>query len=98
MRVIDVDSHFMEPFTWFEDAFPEIHAKCPPVPLVEMVVEALMGDLVTSLPPGVSLGPRDLLPKTLLGSAVTGLVLLFLVVLRGRLRTLPHDPYTKVQR
>lgn len=66
MPVIDIDSHFMEPFTWFEDAFPEIQAKCPPVPLVEMVVEALMGDLVTSLPPGVSLGPRDLLPKNLL--------------------------------
>ena len=41
MPIIDIDSHFMEPFTWFEDAFPEIHAKCPPVPLVEMVVEAL---------------------------------------------------------
>jgi predicted TIM-barrel fold metal-dependent hydrolase len=66
MQVIDIDSHFMEPFTWFEDAFPEIHAKCPPVPLVEMVVEALMGDLVTALPPGVALGPRDLLPTTLL--------------------------------
>ena len=66
MRIIDVDSHFMEPFSWFEDSFPELAATCPPVPLVEMVVEALMGDLVTALPPGVALGPRDLLPKGLL--------------------------------
>ena len=65
MRIIDVDSHFMEPFDWFEESFPEIHAKCPPVPLVDMVLEALMGDLVTSLPAGVDLSARDLLPKAL---------------------------------
>lgn len=66
MRIIDVDSHFMEPFSWFEDAFPDLAERCPPVPLVEMVVEALMGDLVSALPPGVAIGPRDLLPQRLL--------------------------------
>lgn len=65
MRIIDADSHFMEPFNWFEENFPEIFAKCPPVPLVEVVLEALMGDLVTSLPAGLDIRARDLLPKTL---------------------------------
>ncbi len=58
MRIIDADSHFMEPLGWFQDSFPELAEKCPPVPLVDMVVEALMGDLVTSLPPGLELEPR----------------------------------------
>ena len=36
--------------------------------------------------------------KVLLFSVVGGFALLFLGVLRGRLRTLPFDPYTKVKR
>ncbi len=66
MRIIDADSHFMEPLGWFKDSFPELAAKCPPVPLVEMVLEALMGDLLSSLPAGLQLGARDLLPQRLL--------------------------------
>ena len=66
MRIVDADSHFMEPLGWFQDSFPELAARCPAVPLVDMVLEALMGDLVTSLPPGLSLGARDLLPQSLL--------------------------------
>ena len=40
----------------------------------------------------------ELLPKTLLLAVLGGLTLLFLLVLRARLRTLPYDPYTKVKR
>jgi len=40
----------------------------------------------------------DTLPKSLCGSLLGGLVLLFLFTLRNRMRTLPYDPYTKVTR
>ena len=66
MRIIDADSHFMEPLGWFQDSFPELAARCPKVPLVDMVCEALMGDLVSSLPAGLGIGSRDLLPDRLL--------------------------------
>ena len=66
MRIVDADSHFMEPLGWFQDSFPELAARCPAVPLVEMVLEALMGDLVSSLPANLELGARDLLPQRLL--------------------------------
>lgn len=66
MRIVDADSHFMEPLGWFQDSFPELAARCPAVPLVDMVCEALMGDLVTSLPAGLGLDSRDLLPDRLL--------------------------------
>ena len=66
MRIVDADSHFMEPLGWFADGFPELAARCPAVPLVDMVLEALMGDLVTSFPAGLALGARDLLPERLL--------------------------------
>jgi len=36
--------------------------------------------------------------KLLLASGLAGIALLFLLVLRARLRTLPFDPYTKIQR
>ena len=40
----------------------------------------------------------ELLPKILLFLILGGFVLLFLVVLRARLRTIPYDPYTEVKR
>ena len=39
-----------------------------------------------------------LVPKLLIGMTVAGFALLFLVILRARLRTLPYDPYTEVKR
>jgi len=39
-----------------------------------------------------------LVPKLLIGMTVGGFALLFLVILRARLRTLPYDPYTEVKR
>ncbi len=40
----------------------------------------------------------ELLPKCLCGATLLGFVILFLAVLRARLRTLPFDPYTEVRR
>jgi hypothetical protein len=40
----------------------------------------------------------SLVPKLLIGMIVGGFALLFLVILRARLRTLPYDPYTEVKR
>jgi anti-sigma factor RsiW len=40
----------------------------------------------------------DPLAKTLSGALLVGILLLFLYTLRNRLRTLPFDPYTEVQR
>jgi len=37
-------------------------------------------------------------PKVLLLGGIAGFLLLFLAVLRNRLRELPHDPYTKIKR
>ena len=37
-------------------------------------------------------------PKILLALLCGGALLLFLVTLRGRLRTLPYDPYTEIER
>ncbi len=40
----------------------------------------------------------ETLPKVLLLGGIGGFLLLFLAVLRGRLRELPFDPYTKIKR
>ncbi len=40
----------------------------------------------------------EIVPKVFLCLLLGGLALLFLLVLRARLRTLPHDPYTEVER
>ena len=40
----------------------------------------------------------ELTAKVLLSLLILGALTLFLVILRGRLRTLPYDPYTEVQR
>lgn len=40
----------------------------------------------------------ELVPKILLSCVLGGLAIAFLLTLRARLRTLPHDPYTEVKR
>ena len=40
----------------------------------------------------------ELVPKVLLAALCAGALILFLVTLRGRLRTLPYDPYTEIER
>jgi hypothetical protein len=40
----------------------------------------------------------ELLPKIFLGALLAGSALLLAVVVRARLRTLPYDPYTEIER
>jgi predicted TIM-barrel fold metal-dependent hydrolase len=66
MAVIDVDSHFQGPFTWFEQEFPELAARFPEVPAPTMVgalVAALAGETLATLPPEVRPDdPMELVP------------------------------------
>jgi uncharacterized protein with PQ loop repeat len=40
----------------------------------------------------------DILPKVFILGGIGGFLLLFLSILRNRLRELPYDPYTKIKR
>src|SRR5215469_7904767 len=51
MRVIDVDSHFMEPLDWLEKTDPGLAAELPPTNFVERVVRGVVGDLLDKIPP-----------------------------------------------
>lgn len=46
----------------------------------------------------VWVGDMPLLLKCLVGALCAGVLILFLATLRGRLRTLPYDPYTEIER
>lgn len=62
MSVVDVDSHFQGPFTWFDQAFPELAAQLPTVPAEMMIgalVTALSGEALSTLPP--ELRPDDMM-------------------------------------
>jgi predicted TIM-barrel fold metal-dependent hydrolase len=67
MPVIDVDSHFQGPFTWFAQEFPELAAQYPEVPASSMIgalVAALAGETLATLPPEVRPDdPMDLVPE-----------------------------------
>ena len=66
MAVIDVDSHFQGPFTWFEQEFPELAAQYPEIPAPSMIgalVAALAGETLATLPPEVRPDdPMELVP------------------------------------
>ena len=64
MVVIDVDSHFMEPYAWIGKHFPELAARVPPPDFSELLAEALGGDLLASLPPSMRPDPLDLVPES----------------------------------
>src|SRR5437870_5305765 len=65
MRIIDPDSHFIEPVEWFEKGFPKLAAQIPPIPLGEIIAESIAGDAVSSLPPSQRPDPADLFPAEL---------------------------------
>lgn len=46
----------------------------------------------------LSRAEMPLLPKVLVGLLIGGLTIVFLLTLRARLRTMPYDPYTEVER
>ena len=52
MRVIDVDSHFMEPVDWLEQVDPTLAKLIPPSDesFIERVVQGVVGDLLEAIP------------------------------------------------
>jgi len=52
MRVIDVDSHFMEPLDWLEQVDPTLAREIPPSEesFIERVVQGVVGDLIEAIP------------------------------------------------
>jgi predicted TIM-barrel fold metal-dependent hydrolase len=66
MPVIDVDSHFMEPFNWLEQAFPELARRVPEPDMVEILGEALFADLLANTPPKFRPSVRDIIPESFL--------------------------------
>lgn len=52
MRVIDVDSHFMEPVDWLEQIDPALAKEIPPSDesFIERVVQGVVGDLIEAIP------------------------------------------------
>jgi len=52
MRVIDVDSHFMEPLDWLEQVDPTLAKQIPPSEesFIERVVQGVVGDLLEAIP------------------------------------------------
>jgi predicted TIM-barrel fold metal-dependent hydrolase len=50
MRVIDVDSHFLEPVDWLHSVNPRLAGELPPPPTEERVVQAAVGDLLEVIP------------------------------------------------
>lgn len=51
MPVIDVDSHFYEPFDWLEKTDPELVAELPQVDKLTLVVTTAFGEVLSGLPP-----------------------------------------------
>lgn len=62
MRIIDVDSHFNEPRDWFEKANPTLAAKLPKMTVAEQLIDIVVGDLFSSVPPALRPDPLDLIP------------------------------------
>lgn len=50
MRVIDADSHFMEPFDWLHQVSPALAAELPIADVLENMGSAVMGEPLASLP------------------------------------------------
>lgn len=62
MRIIDVDSHFNEPADWFAKANPTLAAKLPKMTVAEQLLDIIVGDLFSSVPPALRPDPLRLIP------------------------------------
>jgi hypothetical protein len=60
VRIIDVDSHFNEPADWFAKANPTLAAKLPKMTAAEQLLDIIVGDLFSSVPPGLRPNPLRL--------------------------------------
>ena len=63
MTIIDIDSHFYEPFEWLSDTDPELAAELPTVDKVTLVVTTAFGEVMSTLPPQYRPDPFARLPK-----------------------------------
>ena len=63
MRIIDVDSHFNEPADWFAKANPTLAAKLPKMTPAEQLLDIVVGDLFSSVPPALRPDPLTLIPE-----------------------------------
>jgi predicted TIM-barrel fold metal-dependent hydrolase len=50
MRLIDVDSHFLEPPDWLQSIDPKLAAEIPPGDPIERIVQGVVGDLLDIVP------------------------------------------------
>lgn len=50
MRLIDVDSHFLEPPDWLQAIDPKLAAEIPPGDPIERIVQGVVGDLLDVVP------------------------------------------------
>lgn len=50
MRLIDVDSHFLEPPDWLATIDPKLAAEIPPSDPIERIVQGVVGDLLDVVP------------------------------------------------
>jgi predicted TIM-barrel fold metal-dependent hydrolase len=70
VRIVDADSHFQEPFDWFERHFPDLAREIPPIPVREVLAEAIAGDAFSALPAEVRPDPFDLVAPEFRAAAV----------------------------
>ncbi len=63
MQIIDVDSHFNEPADWFAKANPTLAAKLPKMTVAEQLLDIIVGDLFSSVPPQLRPDPMTLIPS-----------------------------------
>ena len=66
MPVIDVDSHFYEPFDWLESVDPELAAEVPRGDPLDVALSTAFGEVLSTLPDAV----RPPQPTSALRSAV----------------------------
>ena len=57
MRVIDVDSHFLEPVDWLSQVDPRLADQIPPADPIQRIVQNVVGDLLEVVP--TSQRPED---------------------------------------
>ena len=66
MVVIDIDSHLYEPLNWYEQRFPDLAAKIPPLDPLSLLMTASFGDLLGCLPRNMlPTDPLQRIPRTL---------------------------------
>lgn len=66
MTIIDIDSHYYEPFEWLEATDAALAAELPQVDKLTLVLTTAFGEVLSTLPPEVKPDPFSRIPKELL--------------------------------